>query len=69
MTWIFGSFLVTPCALASSPIVISKEGDDSVSGQSGPTGVLTRRRPHDDHAVRFRHSRESRVKPGTCSRS
>ena len=39
MTWIFGSFLVTPCALTSCHVVISKQGDDSGSGQSGPTGV------------------------------
>ena len=37
MTWIFGSFLVTPCALTSCHVVISKQ--DSASGQSGPTGV------------------------------
>ena len=29
MTWIFGSFLVTPCALASCYILISKQEDDS----------------------------------------
>ena len=33
MTWIFGSFLVTPCALTSCHFVISKQGDGSVSGQ------------------------------------
>ena len=32
MTWIFGSFLVTPCALASCHILISKQEDDSASG-------------------------------------
>ena len=35
MTWIFGSFLVTPCALTSCHIVISKQKDDCVSGQTG----------------------------------
>ena len=39
MIWIFDSFLVNPCALTSCHVVISKQGDDSVSGQSGPTGV------------------------------
>ena len=35
----FGLFLVTPCALANCHVVISKQGDGSVSGQSGPIGV------------------------------
>ena len=39
MTWIFGSFLVTLCALTSCHIVINKQGNGSASGQSGPTGV------------------------------
>ena len=26
MTWIFGSFLVTPCALISCQVVINKQG-------------------------------------------
>ena len=39
MTWIFGLFLVTLCALTSCHVVISKQGDGSVLGQSGPTGV------------------------------
>ena len=39
MTWIFGSFLVTVCALTSCHIVISKQGDGSMLGLSGPTGV------------------------------
>ena len=32
MTWIFDLFLVTPCALTSCHVVISKQGDDSASG-------------------------------------
>ena len=32
MTWIFGSFLVTLCALTSCHVVISKQGDGSMSG-------------------------------------
>ena len=39
MTWIFGSFLVSPCALTSCQVVINKQGDNSMSWQSGPTGV------------------------------
>ena len=39
MKWIFGSFLVTPCALTSCHVVISKQGNDNASGQSGPTDV------------------------------
>ena len=39
MTWIFGSFLVTPCALTSCHFVISRQGDGSMLGQSDPTGV------------------------------
>ena len=35
MTWIFGSFLVTPCALVSSHILISKQEDDGASGERG----------------------------------
>ena len=32
MTWIFGPFLVTPCALTSYHAVISKQGDSSGRG-------------------------------------
>ena len=39
MTWIFGSFLVTPRDLTSYHAVISKPGDESASGQSDTTGV------------------------------
>ena len=38
MTWIFGSFLETSCALSSCHVVISKQS--SAPGHSGPTGVL-----------------------------
>ena len=47
MTWIFGSFLVTPCALTSCQVLISKQRNDSASGQSGPTGV----KPEGDHVI------------------
>ena len=33
MTWIFGPFLVTPGALTSCHIVISKQGDGSGQGR------------------------------------
>ena len=39
MTWIFGSFLVTPCAFASCHILISKQEDDGASGHLGLTSV------------------------------
>ena len=46
MIWIFGSFLVTPCALTSCHVVISKQG--SVSEQLSPTGG----KPEGDHVMR-----------------
>ena len=39
MTWIFGLFLMTPCALTGCHIVINKQEDGSTPGQSGRTGV------------------------------
>ena len=40
MTWIFGSFLVTPCALTSCHTVMNKQRYDSVTAvNSGRTGV------------------------------
>ena len=60
MTWIFGSFRVTPCALTSCQVVISKQGDGSASWQLGTTCVLTGRRPYDNHVVRFRQSAGNR---------
>ena len=39
MKWIFGSFLVTPCALTSCHVGICKQGDGGVSGQAGQAGV------------------------------
>ena len=52
MTWIFGSFLVTSCALLSCHILISKQEDDSTSGHSGLTGV----EPEGDHVMRTTRS-------------
>ena len=39
MTWIFGSFQVTPYALTSCHAVMNKQGYDSTSGHTGTTGV------------------------------
>ena len=47
MTRIFGSFLVTPCALTSCHVEISKQGDCSGLGQFCPTGV----KPEGDHVI------------------
>ena len=50
MTWIFGSFLVTPCALTSCHVVISKQG--STIRALGYNRCVTGRRPRDEnHAV------------------
>ena len=59
MTWIFGSFLVTPWALTSCHVVINKQGDDSASGQSDQTGV----KPEGDHVITKRSDldREQRI--------
>ena len=70
MTWIFGSFLVTPCALTSCHAVMSKQGYDSTSGQSGTTGVLQ----EGDHVMRTTRSdldsvQRIAVERGTRSRS
>ena len=68
MTWIFDSFLVTPCALISCQVVISKQGDESVMTVRS-NRCVTGRRPRENHAVRFRQFAENRVEPGTRSRS
>ena len=60
MTWIFGSFLVTPCGLASSHILITKQEDDSTIRALGYNRCVTGRRPRDEnHAGRFRQSAEN----------
>ena len=59
MPWIFGSFLVTLCALTSCHIVISKQ--DSTIRALGYNRCVTRRTPRDENqAVRFRQSAENR---------
>ena len=60
MTWIFGSFLVTPCALASCHVVISKQGDDIGVRAVRSNRCVTGRRPRYKHVVRFRQSAENR---------
>ena len=64
MTWIFGSFLVTPYALTSCHVVISKLGEDSASGQSGPTGVCWKR----DHMITTRSDLEKVQRIGKRAR-
>ena len=57
MTWIFGAFLVTPCALTSCHVVISKQRVRAV----GSNRCVAGRRPHhENHVVRFRQSAENR---------
>ena len=54
MTWIFGSFLVTPYVLASCHILISKQADDSTTRALGYDRCVTGKRPRDEnHVVRF----------------
>ena len=59
MPWIFGSFLVTPCALTSCHVVISKQ--DSTIRALRSNRWVTGGRPRDEnHAVNFRQSAENR---------
>ena len=65
MTWIFGSFLVTPCVLTSCHAVRSYQRYDSTSGHLGTTGV----QPEGDHVMRSTRSvldrgRESELSVG-----
>ena len=61
MTWIFGSFLVTLCALASWHILISKQDDDSAIRAVGHNRCVTGMRPrNENNAVRFRQPAENR---------
>ena len=58
MLWIFGSFLVTPCALTSCHVVISKQ--DSMIRALRYNRCVTGRRPCDEnHVVRFGQSAEN----------
>ena len=61
MTWIFGSFQATPCALTSCHILISKQEDDSTIRAVGYNRCVTGRRPRDEnYAVRFGQNAENR---------
>ena len=61
MTWVFGSFLVTPCALASCHILFCNQEDDSAIRALGYNRCVTGRRPRDENqAVRFRQNAENR---------
>ena len=50
LTWIFGSFLVTSCALTSSHVLISKQENGSLLEKSGPTCMY----PEGDHVINMR---------------
>ena len=66
MLWIFGLFLVTPCALTSCHIVISKQG--SSIRALGYNRCVIGRRPHDqNHTVRFRQRQRTAVEHETHS--
>ena len=59
MPWIFSLFLVTPYALTSCHVVISKQ--DSMTRTVGYNRCVTGRRPRDEnYAVRFRQSAKNR---------
>ena len=61
MKWIFGSFLVTLCALASCHILICKQENDSTIRAVGYNRCVTGRRPREEnHAVRFGQGAENR---------
>ena len=67
MLWIFGSFLVTPCALTNCHVVISKQ--DSTIRELRRNRYVTGRRTRDEnHAVRFRQRQRIAVERGTRSR-
>ena len=70
LTWILGSFLVTPFALTSWHVVVNNQG---VAVHRGWLVELMCNRKeimwYENNAVRFRVKSESRVKPGKPSRS
>ena len=55
MPWIFGSFLVTPCALTSCHIMISRL-DSTIRAHRLNRCVTGRRQRDKNHVVRFRQS-------------
>ena len=60
MTWIFGLFLVTPCALANCHILSSKLKDDGTSGHLGRTGGMRTTRSDLDRVQRIAVERGTR---------
>ena len=62
MTWIFGSFLVTPCALTTCHAVMSKQRYDSSAIRALEYNRCeTGRRPRDEnHVVRLSQCAENR---------
>ena len=63
MPWIFGSFLVTLCALTSCHVVISKQ-DRTIRALEYNRCVTGRREVDENHAVRFRQSAEKKSTEG-----
>ena len=59
MTWIFGSFLLTPCALVICHILIRIQ-DSMIRAVISNWCVTGRRSRDENHAVRFRQSGENR---------
>ena len=70
MTWIFGSFQVTLCALTSCHVWLVNKGMAAYRGSQGQQ-VRNRKEAtwYENHAVRFRQSRKLRVERGIRSRS
>ena len=64
MTWILASFLVTPCALTSCYVLISKQGMEECQGS--PVQLVCNRKVttwYENHAVRFKQSRVRDTQP------
>ena len=57
--YVIGSFLVTPCALTSCHVVISKQ-DSTDRALRWNRSVMGRRPCDENHAVRFRQSTDNR---------
>ena len=60
MTWIFGSFLVTPWALTSCHVVIRKQGWQCI-GKVRSSNCITGRRPRDVRTTRSDLDRVQRI--------
>ena len=68
MPWIFSSFLVTPCALTSCHVVISKL-ESTIRALGYNRCVTGSRSRNENHAIRFRKRQRIAVERGTRSRS